>query len=499
MKAKVLIIFIFFYSINSKAQYFNFKMYDFSDSRVNPAYSSVDSYWKADLIHRRQNTGTEYGFETNNLEVAVPFLNTKRVWSGFNAGVLNDKTRGNSIYELNSLRVGYSINVPLRRLLSISFGLQTSYSRRSFNSYQLSTGAQFIEYRGFDTGLPSGETFGILNQTDGYLGLDAGIIIRELSRRKYLEQEIGLSVYNINNPTITNRALSETVEPALLATYKRVVYQELRLKVLPEALINLNKNGNLLLAGARFQYFPDNIANEERHFDLVTKFSTNSELICAIQYQMKNLSFGFNYDVAVFNKNVVNSSAFEIAIGFRNKKSLQTAKVQEDKDDKIPHFVIEKLNPLKPFESMAIQSDREIAKVTIQPADDSIIKEAKTGKISFLSHVVESPSYTFNFGFDETQLSKNDITYLSTIVEILKDNKEVKIDIIGHTDDVGSSNYNYELGLERGRIVQKYLLKNNVDINQINLISKGESQPLESNATDNGRSANRRVELKLTF
>jgi type IX secretion system PorP/SprF family membrane protein len=474
-------------------------MYDFSDSRVNPAYSSVDSYWKADLIHRRQNTGTEYGFETNNIEVSVPFLNSKRAWSGFNAGFLNDQTSGNSIYKLNSLRVGYSINVPLRRLLSISFGIQTSYSRRSFNSLDLSTGAQFIEYRGFDTGLPSGETFGVLNQTDGYLGLDAGIIIRKLTRRKYLEQEIGLSVYNINNPTITNGALSESVEPVLLATYKRVIYQELRLKILPEALINLNKNGNLLLAGARFQYFPDNITNEERHLDLVTKFSTNSELICAVQYQMKNLSFGFNYDVAIFNKNVVNSSAFEIAIGFRNKKNLKKAKVQEEQDNNIPHFMIERLDPLKPLESKGLQSNGKINKVTIQPADDSIIKEAKTGKFSFLSHVVESPSYTFNFGFDETQLSKTDISYLSTIVEILKDNKQVKIDIIGHTDDVGSSNYNYKLGLERGRIVQKYLLKNKVDANQINLISKGETQPLKSNSTENGRSANRRVELKLTF
>lgn len=72
------------------------------------------------------------------------------------------------------------------------------------------------------------------------------------------------------------------------------------------------------------------------------------------------------------------------------------------------------------------------------------------------------------------------------------------IEIEGHTDNVGSKDYNYKLGLERAEAVQRYLYENEqIPLHKINVISYGGTKPIAPNKTRAGRAQNRRVVIKL--
>ena len=69
--------------------------------------------------------------------------------------------------------------------------------------------------------------------------------------------------------------------------------------------------------------------------------------------------------------------------------------------------------------------------------------------------------------------------------------------IIGHTDSIGSEDYNQQLGLQRASTVSNYLITKGVDLDDLHIESFGESTPLEPNATLAGRSMNRRVLISM--
>ena len=71
------------------------------------------------------------------------------------------------------------------------------------------------------------------------------------------------------------------------------------------------------------------------------------------------------------------------------------------------------------------------------------------------------------------------------------------IEVVGHTDDVGDDDYNLELSQQRAQAVGSYLANAGVDPSKIIMIGAGETSPITSNATDEGRAENRRVEVML--
>lgn len=71
------------------------------------------------------------------------------------------------------------------------------------------------------------------------------------------------------------------------------------------------------------------------------------------------------------------------------------------------------------------------------------------------------------------------------------------ITVTGHTDNIGGATTNYQLGLARAQHVKDYLVSQNIPSEKINIASMGETQPIASNETSNGRHTNRRIEIKV--
>ena len=79
----------------------------------------------------------------------------------------------------------------------------------------------------------------------------------------------------------------------------------------------------------------------------------------------------------------------------------------------------------------------------------------------------------------------------------LNKHPDLRIEVAGHTDDVGPGDINYSLSERRAVTVRDFLIRYGVDENRITAVGYGESQPIADNSTAEGRATNRRVELRV--
>ena len=86
---------------------------------------------------------------------------------------------------------------------------------------------------------------------------------------------------------------------------------------------------------------------------------------------------------------------------------------------------------------------------------------------------------------------------LEAIAPALTDDNGVAIKVIGHTDSQGSEMVNLRLSIERAEAVVSYLSERGIALERLSADGQGEADPLTSNATEEGRARNRRVELLL--
>jgi OOP family OmpA-OmpF porin len=104
-----------------------------------------------------------------------------------------------------------------------------------------------------------------------------------------------------------------------------------------------------------------------------------------------------------------------------------------------------------------------------------------------------------NINFDSGKADIKPIYYnqLNEIASIMNANANVKIEIDGHTDNVGEDAYNQKLSEARANSVMQYLVSADVDPFRLRAVGMGESQPIASNDTAQGKALNRRIEFKV--
>jgi OOP family OmpA-OmpF porin len=101
------------------------------------------------------------------------------------------------------------------------------------------------------------------------------------------------------------------------------------------------------------------------------------------------------------------------------------------------------------------------------------------------------------FEFNKARLRPDSKTVLDTVVEILKRYPDMQVELAGHTDNVGSDEYNQKLSEKRAEAVRQYLVDAGIPSGNMTSAGYGEKEPIETNDTEEGRELNRRVELRI--
>lgn len=99
------------------------------------------------------------------------------------------------------------------------------------------------------------------------------------------------------------------------------------------------------------------------------------------------------------------------------------------------------------------------------------------------------------FDFNRSDIRADARPVLDQGAELLKANPGVDVRVEGHTDSIGSEEYNQALSMRRAESVYRYLVNRGVDPERFTVEGFGESRPIASNDTETGRAQNRRVEL----
>ncbi|MEW6417630.1 MAG: OmpA family protein [Nitrospirota bacterium] len=153
----------------------------------------------------------------------------------------------------------------------------------------------------------------------------------------------------------------------------------------------------------------------------------------------------------------------------------------------------EEFNAVKNMKDTAYEIYWECrTKEGIDLAKDAI-KNAKA-----LCRVIDRMTITANFDFDKSDIKESEIEKLKKAVEFVKNYPGFKIKIEGHTCSIGTEKYNQGLSERRAEAVKKYLIEEGrIEAKRITTIGYGESNPVASNETEEGRAKNRRVEILI--
>jgi OOP family OmpA-OmpF porin len=112
----------------------------------------------------------------------------------------------------------------------------------------------------------------------------------------------------------------------------------------------------------------------------------------------------------------------------------------------------------------------------------------------------ERSSFQFQpiyFDYDKAEIKPENIAFLKKIIRVIDGHSDLRIKVTGHTDGDGSDAYNEELSKKRAQTLIDFFIANGLSRDRIVLDFKGEKQPIDNNATPEGKQRNRRVDFSF--
>lgn len=134
------------------------------------------------------------------------------------------------------------------------------------------------------------------------------------------------------------------------------------------------------------------------------------------------------------------------------------------------------------MDEKAKELEEEMEGVTVQRVEEGIA-------VSFDSGIL--------FDFDSSTLRQEGNNNLRKLAKIINRDEDTTLMIVGHTDSRGAEDYNMRLSERRAESASRYMIAQGVSSSRIQIVGRGELEPLSENETDAGRQLNRRVEVAI--
>lgn len=155
--------------------------------------------------------------------------------------------------------------------------------------------------------------------------------------------------------------------------------------------------------------------------------------------------------------------------------------VKKNSDDTLPfaYYYID---------DVLVKKEEPVIEVPLKP-DDLTKAKLEEGKVIPLKNIY--------FDTDKWELLPRSYVELNKLLQIMSENPDMIIEIIGHTDTQGESNYNLYLSRKRSKAVVEFLNENGIANHRTRYKGYGSTKPIATNSTEDGRQLNRRVEFLI--
>ncbi len=459
-----------------------YSLYYFANSAVNPAKINENNRLEASSIFRSQRATDGTDLTTMFLDISYPFFKNKKRWSSLGVSVGSDRSGIGGVFRTDEGRLNYAITLILARPHILSFGTSIRYVNTIFNTDRLFTGSQFVEGVGFSADLPSGERLESFQKN--YVSTLFGIHWKVIDKTGSEKSTIGIAVSDINQPNASFLDGSKLSAMLVVEGSYRINYSKKR-SYHVEVLHSQSKAMRSTLLGLRMNLnlyrFNSQLKGQYLHF--FTKYRLLEGIVFGAIWERNNLSIGTSYDVPIGDR-ISHMGAFEIAVKYsKRRRPKRKRRKRRTNIRRIP-----KQADSDQIESLIEYPTTESVTEPTKESDENIEHKIDIKK-PILLH------FKFEFGSAEPVIEEQGM--IEEISKILKNDPNMNISIIGHTDNVGSKVLNMGLSFERAESIFNLLVAMGVDPFQLTLDGKGEEEPISSNKTDRGRALNRRVEIRF--
>ncbi|MCD4834569.1 MAG: PorP/SprF family type IX secretion system membrane protein [Bacteroidales bacterium] len=496
MMARKLIISIyilFLTAISGIAQDVNFMMYSNTSLNVNPAIISSSDDFKVGANYRNKSYINNVNAQSAYLMLSRPLYKNNNRYGGFGFSVLSDKSGDVQQLTCEGITGAYAHEVQLTSWSRLSLGLQVAYFMKRIDTRQFSTGSQWVDGIGYDPAAGNGEEFESL--TTGNFTLSSGLFWYIPNDDRTIKFYLGFAMYNLTKPKYSFFGAEQTEPFKYVANAGYEVYRKGRFSIMPQVLYYNSYYQHNLTVGSKWSYqfnvVQGNWLFSSGSIDLITDYQINEGVAVGVQVNQPGFSFGIGYGFADNFANNYTPEKGIVEISLTVKKSLfrEPAKrtVVSDADyqkGKPRDFVFNKLGTTDDKKVVEKDEVKDIRKDIKRESDKEI--KFKLEK-------------DFRFGFNDAELNDEAKVYINDIVILLSENEMLNIEIIGHTDNVGTRAANQKISERRAEVVKNYLIERGIDVSRIKTRGMADKQPLFENDTRENRSKNRRVEFVIYY
>ena len=482
-KALILILFIVVPGLVS-GQGLNLSQYARAPLFYNPAAIGANPSPSLNFHYRGQSLAGGEDARSSIFTGQYTFTNkanTKRT-GGLGVSFLHDTQGSNNELTSQGLSAAYAYNLQIAKRQYISYGMQAGYFQQKAGALGLSTGNQWNPLTGFDPLTPSGEAFE--NERVGFLTLGAGLLYYKEDSSGRQVASLGVAGLQLNQPDISFTG-EENPLPAKYVAHGHIALLRNRdWTVGPELYYAYDNRQSFVQGGILARRYFKN----ENPFDLLKsgfieaygRYREGRAAAIGLGLQQPNFALAVGYDYAL-SQNALPGDAFEISLVLR-------------KPPKVPEKPLAKAieGDYAIGQARDIIFERERTDNPTKGQEEGNPEEGRTqGDFSLALRK------DFKFGFNKAELDNEGKAYLDELAALLKASPNLKLEVTGHTDDVGSPAANKKVSQRRADVVAKYLKKQGINPKRIKTTAMGDKAPLVANDSENNRAKNRRVEFRI--
>ena len=491
LKSTIYLLLLFGLPLISAAQDTHFTQTRAVPLQTNPAQLATDNHATLMLNHRRQQFLEDVSLQSTVITGKYPLIRqgTNERWGGVGLTLLNDYSDDTQLFRRTQLEAAFAYNTALAPRTYLSGGFQGGYHQQRFSADGVTTGSQYVRNQGFDPNMGIGEP--LIDARSDYWNLGVGLQLYRTDARQETMTYLGAAVHRAQQPSGSFLGSEYRLARRYVVQGGQRVFDNRTWTITPNVLWVCEGASNLLRAGANYRYHFKNSNPldplQSGSIDFGTYYTDAKAIALSLQFNQPYFSAGFSYDIGTSGQAVQNATELTLAIRKTISRRKSTKVIRDYSVGEVRKFYEDRPTPTPRKTKSSVSENRSstVDSETNELADANVHRQA----------VVFSLKKTFKFAFDDASLTADAKAYFDDFVGLMQVNPDLKLKVIGHTDNVGKERINLKVSLARAQSVKDYLVAQGVNSERISVVGMGAAEPAVPNDTAANRAKNRRVEL----